>query len=222
MISRVQETSPALADFIKQFLMTGGGPLVAMNDQMSALFSALGPGVQGLVADFARAGTQTKDRAEAEALLENTLTRAARMFEGNVVTPLGRSASYLSLFNNGIVNQTGLLSRLVRNQGMTEEEQRKNSKRNVDEQTKAAKGSAAAEAQAEYNIRAFGQSIFAMVEKFITPIAQKLEVILKQFVEFLLPYVKKIIDWFMGALTYISKAPSLEEGLKRFFEENTR
>jgi hypothetical protein len=55
---------------------------------------------------------------------------------------------------------------------MTEEEQRKNSKRNVDEQTKAAKGSAAAAAQAEYNIRAFGQSIFAMVEKFITPIAQ--------------------------------------------------
>jgi hypothetical protein len=31
--------------------------------------------------------------------------------------------------------------------------------------------------------------------------------------------VKKIIDWFMGALTYISKAPSLEEGLKRFFEK---
>lgn len=221
MISRVQETSPALADFIKQFLMTGGGPLVAMNDQMSALFSALGPGVQGLVADFARAGTQTKDRAEAEALIENTLTRAARMFEGNVVTPLGRSASYMALFNNGIVNQTGLLSRSVRNQGMTEEEQRKISARNVAEQKKAAAGSAAAAAQAEYSIRQFGQGIFAMVEKFITPIAQQLEQVLTQIVKFMLPYVKAVINWFFDAFNKIKTAgsSSIEGGLKVFSEK---
>jgi hypothetical protein len=221
MISRVQETSPALADFIKQFLMTGGGPLVAMNDQMSALFASLGPGLEGLVADFARAGTQTKDRAASEALLENTLTRAARMFEGNVVTPLGRSASYLALFNNGLLNQNGLLSRLVRNQGMTEEEQRKNSARNVAEQKKAAAGSAAAAAQAEYNIRNFGQAIFAMVEKFITPIAQQLESVLKQIVQFILPYVKSIFNWLFDAFNKIKTAgsASIEGGLRVFSDK---
>jgi len=219
MISRVQETSPALADFIKQFLMTGGGPLVAMNDQMSALFSSIGPGLQGLVADFAAAGTQTKDLAAREAALEINLTRAARMFESNVVTPLGKSASYLALLNNPLLAHAGLFSRAVRQQGMSVDEQTKISKRNVDEQNKAAKGSAAAAAQAEYNIRQFGQGIFAMVEKFITPIAQQLEGVLKQFVEFLLPTIKKIINWAIDSFNYISKAPSIEEGLRRFFEK---
>lgn len=222
-ITRVEaQAGPAAANFVRQFVMTGGGPLIAMNEEMGTLYSAIGPTLQGIVSGFARAGTDmTLGAVEREALQERLLDQLAKTYNNNILQPLGRSGAYLNLSNNALLNLSQLFQRQVTANGRTEAQRQAQAQQSVAEQEKARRGSASAAREAELSVRQFGQNIFSIVSNFITPIAQKLEQILRSLVDFALPYVKRIIDWLIGQFNYIKSAPSLEEGLRRFINSLT-
>jgi len=220
-IERVEnQAGPAAANFVKQFVMTGGGPLIAMNEEMGTLYSAIGPTLQGIVSGFARAGTDmTLGAVEREALQERLLDQLAKAYDNNVLRPLGQSGAYLNLSNNALLNLSQLYKRLVIANGRTEAQRQAQAEQSVAEQEKARRASASAAREAELSVRQFGQNIFSIVSNFITPIAQKLEQILRSLVDFALPYVKRIIDWLLDTFKQIKDAPNIQERLKIFFDK---
>lgn len=217
MITELEKVSPGLAQGLKQSLMTGGGPFIPINDAMRDAVIAVGPDFQNILDQF-RQAVLNPNAVAAQQQFQIAQLRASRGVS-RTADMMGQAGGYLATQLPFMVSNNQLLAQATRNRGRSEQDLVNTVITAAKDQKTAAKGSAAAATQAELSIRQFGQGIFAMFEKFITPIAQQLEAVLKKFVEFLLPTVKKLIDWFMNSLTYISKAPNIEEGLKRFFEK---